>query len=119
MQRRKLMAHGLAAVGLASARATAQTATIANVADVAGKWSGRVEPIGVKLELEIQADGKFYISQTLQMTINNAGKAEIKKGVLVLPLPGGSIDLKLTPDGKLTGPYQGERVRGTATLSKG
>ena len=118
VQRRKLMAYGLASIGLAGSAAHAQNAGIAKLEDVAGTWTGRVEPAGMKLKLSLQPDGKFDLQQSLLTDYTSSGKASIKNGVLMLPLPGGGCDLKLLPDGKLSGPYAGERIKGTASLTK-
>lgn len=118
MQRRKLMAYGLVSLGLSGGPARAQGAAMANIADIAGVWSGRVDPSGMKLKLTLQPDGKFDLLQTLLTEYNNSGKAKLKNGALVLPLSVGETVLKLTPEGKLTGPYVGERIKGTAILTK-
>lgn len=118
MQRRKLVAYGLVSLGLASQSAQAQGAAIASITDVAGTWSGRVDPSGMKLKLTLQPDGKFDLLQTLLTEYNSSGKATIKNGTLVLPLAVGETVLKLTPEGRLTGPYVGERIKGTAILTK-
>lgn len=119
MRRRILVAYGLVTLGLINRAARAEGTAIANIADVAGVWTGRVDPAGMKLKLTLQPDGKFDLLQTLMMELNTAGKAKLKDGALVLPMPVGETVLKLTADGKLTGPYVGERIKGTAVLSKG
>lgn len=114
--RRILLAAGALAVGLATAEA--QAPAITRPADVAGSWTGYVMPSGPKLELTVAPDGKFTLAQILLTQLDNSGVATVKDGALVLPLPVGGASFKLTPDGKLTGPYSGERLKGTATLTK-
>ena len=88
-------------------------------ADIAGAWAGSTTN-GVKLDLFISADGRYVLR-----FLTGPGGGSIPRGlatrngdVVVLRYNDTEISLTKSPDGKLAGPYETPRGKGSITLIK-
>lgn len=83
----------LASLALAVAAASNAFAADLSYADIAGKWSG-INSRGVRIDLAIDATGKFSMNSPQASSSGVSGQAVIQKDDILLAFNNGKMNLK-------------------------